>query len=280
MSLALQDDLMLMAEAARLAGALIRDGFGQDVETWSKGAAGPVTAVDLAANAAIEALLRPARPAYGWLSEETPDDDARLSCSHVFHIDPLDGTQAFLDKKRECAVSIGLSIDGAPVAGVVYNPLTEEFFEGAVGQGATLNGAPIQVSACQALAGATLIGRPGWFTASFWPIPWPPVAPLFKHSIAYRMALVAAGAADGAALLGYKHDWDIAAGSAIVLAAGGQLTTPWGEPICLNSAESRSPGVVIAGPTLHPLLCAQVAGTTHPREWAAIAATRAKDSGS
>jgi myo-inositol-1(or 4)-monophosphatase len=268
MSASVAEDLALLEHAARIAGAIIRDGFGKAVETWSKGAAGPVTAVDMAANAAIADLVRPARPSYGWLSEEGPDDPDRRARPRTIIVDPLDGTQAFLEKKPECAVSIGLCENGKPIAGAVYNPITDELFSGAIGFGATLNGAPITVSRRIELEDALLVGRAEWFKAKFWPSPWPPVRTVFKHSIAYRMALVAQGSADGATFLGYKHDWDIAAGAAIVLAAGGAVTTPWGDPLTLNEPQPRSPGVVASGPALHPLLCAQVTPTPHPRDWA------------
>jgi myo-inositol-1(or 4)-monophosphatase len=273
----LRDDLNLMEQAARAAGAIIAAGFGTVVETWSKGAAGPVTEIDLAANEAIRAILGPGRPDYGWLSEETPDDPARLSRTRVFIVDPLDGTQAFLQHVPECTVSIGLSQDGKAVAGVVFNPITDELFKGAAGLGATLNGDPIHVSDRDALAGATLLGKPEWFTAPHWKRPWPPVTGLFKHSIAYRLSLVAQGLADGGALLGYKHDWDIAAGCAIVEAAGGIITDPWGQPHAFNAVDARAPGIVAAGPRLHPLLCAQVSLTPHPREWGPSPAPRPKD---
>jgi myo-inositol-1(or 4)-monophosphatase len=268
MSAELRADLALMEEAARQAGAIIKAAFGQSVETWSKGAAGPVTAVDYAANTVIEALLRKARPEYGWLSEEGPEDPTRLSRKRAFIVDPLDGTQAFLDKKPECAVSIGLSQNGTAVAGVVFNPITDEMFAGGPGVGLTDNGVAAHVTFRDALEGATLVGRPEWFKAKFWKTPWPPLQAVFKHSIAYRLALVARGAADGAAFLGYKHDWDIAAGTALVLGAGGLVTTPWGDPLTFNTVEARSPGLVAAGPALHPLLCAQVSPTPHPRDWA------------
>lgn len=274
------DDLALMTEAAHAGGALIREAFGQRVETWSKGAAGPVTEVDFAVNEAIEAILRPARPAYGWLSEESPDDPARLGCERTFIVDPLDGTQAFIDHEPECAVSIGLSLGGEAAAGVVYNPITDELFTAIVGEGAFCNGQRLNVSDRAVLEGATLIGKQNWFQQAHWSPPWPPVNAVFKASLAYRLALVAAGRADGSVFLGYKHDWDIAAGAALVIAAGGVVSDPWGAPLRFNEAKPRNPGVLAAGPRLHPLLCAQVFSTPHPKDWAVNRKAAAQDDAS
>lgn len=270
-------DLALMTEAALTGGALIRKAFGEPVQTWSKGAAGPVTEVDMAVNQAVEAILRPARPSYGWLSEESPDDSARLECERVFIVDPLDGTQAFLDHTPECVVSIGLSIGGAAAAGVVYNPITEEIFSGLVGNGAFCNGERLRVSDRDAVAGAALIGKDQWFRQAHWKPPWPPVTAVFKASLAYRLAFVAAGRADGSVFLGYKHEWDIAAGAALIAAAGGVVSDPWGAPLSFNQIKPRNPGVVAAGPRLHPLLCAQVFSTPHPKNWAVQRKAAAED---
>jgi myo-inositol-1(or 4)-monophosphatase len=71
--------------------------FRRDPRRWDKpGEAGPVTEADLAVDALLKRSLRAARPGYGWLSEETPDDDARLSHDRVFILDPIDGTRAFI----------------------------------------------------------------------------------------------------------------------------------------------------------------------------------------
>jgi myo-inositol-1(or 4)-monophosphatase len=276
----LSADLALMTDAARTGGALIREAFGARVETWSKGAAGPVTEIDFAVNEAMEAILRPARPSYGWLSEESPDNAERLDRERAFIVDPLDGTQAFLDHEPECAVSIGLSVGGATAAGVVYNPITEEMFTAIVGEGAFCNGERLSVSDRDVLEGATLIGKDTWFKQAHWTPPWPPVTTVFKASLAYRLALVAAGRADGSVFLGYKHDWDIAGGAALVLAAGGLVTDPWGAPLRFNGTKPRNPGVVAAGARLHPLLCAQVFSTPHPKDWAVNRKAAAEDEAS
>src|SRR5690348_16396628 len=88
-------DLALLEAGAREAGALARDLLSKPLETRNKGAAGPVTNVDLAIEALLAEKLRAARPDYGSLSEETPDDpDTRLKARRLFMLDPIDGTAA------------------------------------------------------------------------------------------------------------------------------------------------------------------------------------------
>ena len=75
------------------------------------------------------------------------------STPQYWTLDPIDGTRAFLRKRPQFSVSVALAVDGRPVAGVVFNPATDEFFDGEAGRGARLNGAPIRVSARVGVAG-------------------------------------------------------------------------------------------------------------------------------
>jgi myo-inositol-1(or 4)-monophosphatase len=244
----------LIVEAARACGPLLRSSFGAPVKTWSKAGGSPVSEVDLALDEQIKRILRGARPDYGWLSEETPDDDARLSHARVFIVDPLDGTEAFLRGKAEFCVSIGLAENGRMIAGCVYNPISEELFEAARGGGAKCNGAPIKAAAKAELADARIIATKTLFTNSRWRTPWPAMAVTQKAALAYRLALVAAGVVDGAVSLGFKNEWDIAAGALLVEEAGGIAGDGHGRPLVFNQPNPRSPGLVAAGPNLFPLL--------------------------
>jgi myo-inositol-1(or 4)-monophosphatase len=259
-------DLPLLEAAAREAGAIARASFGKPVQTWSKGAAGPVTEIDLAIDKLLTERLRGARPDYGWLSEEAPDNPERLSRSHVFMLDPIDGTQAFIDGVPQFTISIGVAENGEAASGVIYNPITEEMYLGAIGAGATLNGAPIQASARDTLEGAAIIGQKRMFKDTRWSAPWPMMEFSSRHSIAYRLALVAKGAFDATILFGFKHEWDIAAGAAIIEAAGGRFTDPWGHAIAFNLPTPRAPGAVASGAALHPLLIERTSTLPDPRE--------------
>ena len=260
-------DLALMEAAARAAGAVTRAAFGKRFETWSKGAAGPVTEIDLAADALIKDHLLGARPDYGWLSEETADSEARLERSHVFIVDPIDGTQAFIQSIPQYAISIGLAIDGRAALGVIYNPQTDQLFVGGVGAPARCNGAPIAASARVEIEGARIVGKEALFSSRRWAREWPKMDFVFRHSIALRLALVAAGEADAAMLFGFKHEWDIAAGVAIIEAAGGHAGETDGGALRFNRADPRVVGVTAAGARLHALLTERLKDLPHPSAW-------------
>ncbi len=258
-------DLALIEAAAREAGEVARTAFGRKVEIWSKGPAGPVTEVDLAIDKLLHEKLIGARPDYGWLSEETADTSARLEKRRVFVVDPIDGTQAFIAHRPQFTISIGVVDDGRAVTGAVYNPIKDEMFLGVVGEGATLNGAPIHVSAAAKLEGASLMAKRGFFAEDQWPEPWPHMQVSFRPSIARRLALVASGRFDAVILPGFKNEWDIAGGAALVEAAGGRVTDPWGAPLSFNAAEPKAPGLVAAGPQLHALLIERLVTLPDPR---------------
>jgi len=257
----------LLEAAAREAGALARDLLTKPLEIRNKGAAGPVTNVDLAIEALLTEKLRNARPDYGWLSEETPDEpEARLRAHRVFMLDPIDGTAAMIKRKPQYTISIGIAEGAEAVAGAIYNPATDEMFLGALGASATLNGEPVRVTKRTELEGARMVGSKMRFTEWPWPKPWPALEIEQRESIAYRMAAVAAGLADATILFSWKHYWDIAAGAAIVAAAGGVVTDTWGAPLQFDLRDPRAPGVVASGAGLHALLIERTTFFPDPRK--------------
>jgi myo-inositol-1(or 4)-monophosphatase len=261
-------DLSLLEAAAREAGALARELTAKPLEIHSKGELGPVTNVDYAVDALLKERLLGARPDHGWLSEETPDDaEERLKHARVFVLDPIDGTAAMISKIPQYTISIGIVAHGRAVAGAIYNPMTDELFLGAPGAGATLNGRPMYASTRDTLDEARMIGQKNRFADKRWPKPWPKSLQIEqRQSIAYRMALVAANAAEGTILFGFKNEWDIAAGCAIVEAAGGRVSDPWGGALALNQRDPRAPGVVASGAAIHPLIIERTSFFSDPRE--------------
>lgn len=260
-------DLALLEAAAREAGALARDMASKTFEVFSKGPLGPVTEIDYAVDALLAERLLTARPDYGWLSEETPDDpERRVGKARTFMLDPIDGTGALVSRSPQWTISIGLIQGERAFAGAIYNPMTDEMFLGAEGVPATLNGRPAQVSARETLEGARMIGQAERFAPKKWPAPWPKMEIIVRQSIAYRMALVAAGMGDATLLFGYKNEWDIAAGAAIIEAAGGRVTDLWGEPLVFNQIDPRAPGVAASGAALHPLIIERSKSFPDPRK--------------
>jgi myo-inositol-1(or 4)-monophosphatase len=251
-----EHDLALIVDAARRAGAIAREFFGGRFKQWDKGAGEPVTEADLAVDRFLAATLRGARPDYGWLSEETEDDPSRLSAESVFIVDPIDGTIAFLKGKPQFTVCIAIVREGRPRAGVVFNPVTEECFAAEEGKGATLDGAPIHVSAQSEIEGCRMLATKSTFDAQSRKKepPWPAMHIEQRSSIAYRMALVAAGQFDAMLSLSAKHDWDLAAGDIIVREAGGRVSDARGYDLRYNGAAPYQHSVAAAGRALHAKL--------------------------
>jgi myo-inositol-1(or 4)-monophosphatase len=253
-----EPDLALIVRAAREAGAIAKGFFGGHYKQWDKGAGEPVTDADLAVDRFLSATLRAARPDYGWLSEETEDDPARLTRENVFVADPIDGTIAFVKGKPQFTVCIAIVRNGRPRAGVVFNPITEECFSAEEGKGTQLNGEHIHVSGrgeiegCKMLATRSLFEHPGWSKPPL--SPWPSMQIETRSSIAHRMALVAAGQFDAMLALSTKHDWDLAAGDIIVREAGGHVSDARGNDLRYNAAVPHQRSVVAAGPALHARL--------------------------
>ncbi|WP_428641836.1 3'(2'),5'-bisphosphate nucleotidase CysQ [Roseibium sp.] len=243
---ALDEDLRLLEDAAREAGALALRYFGKDPETWFKGNnRSPVSEADLAVDRFLTDELRGNRPGYGWLSEETADDRHRLACKRVFIVDPIDGTRAFLAGGNEWTVCAAVVEDGRPVAGAVFCPRREEMFLAKAGGGAFLNGNRISVSGRRTIGGATLTGphsiiaNKDVMAAGF-------VGTTVLRSLAYRIATVAAGRIDVGAARGGPSDWDLAAADLLVQEAGGRLTDLSGRNLIYNRAKTGHPALIAA----------------------------------
>lgn len=210
---------------------------------------GPVTEADRAVNRVLhEALLRDGE---GWLSEETIDDPERLNKSHVWVVDPLDGTKEFVAGIPEWCISIAMVEDGRAIAGGICNPATKEIFLGSRETGITYNGCSAQASRKSSLDGAMVLAsrsevrRGDWACFDDSPFIFRPMG-----SVAYKMALIASGLADATWTLTPKNEWDIAAGVALVEAAGGVVQfLPDARP-AFNNKSTLLPGLFACGPLL------------------------------
>ncbi|HRD45584.1 MAG TPA: 3'(2'),5'-bisphosphate nucleotidase CysQ [Caulobacter sp.] len=257
-------DLALIEDAAREVGVLARKLKAEGLKVWSKDGGSPVTNADIAVDTLLRERLGAARADYGWLSEETADDPARMDRSRLFVVDPIDGTVAFFKEKPFWAVSIAVVEDGQPVAGVVHAPELEETFTALVGGGAFLNGAPIAASGCDAVEGCGMLGDGPMFRHPAWPTPWPDMRIETRNSIAYRMCLVAEGRFDAAIALTAKNEWDLAAADLICREAGAIVTDHKGRTFGYNRPIPKEPSLICAAPALHPLILDRVRHIERP----------------
>jgi myo-inositol-1(or 4)-monophosphatase len=262
------DDLVLIEHVVRQAGEIARHYYGGEYRRWSKNRGEPVTEADLAIDRFLHEHLLAARPDYGWLSEEGIAQE-RSDAQRTFIVDPIDGTTAFLKEKPHFSISVAVVENARTVAGVVYNPITEECFAAALAKGSRMNGNAIHVSDCGSMQGCRILGPKDMFAHPAWSVapnqPWPDMQIETRNSIAYRMALVGAGAFDAALVLSAKHDWDMAAGELIVREAGGMVSTYDGAELQFGGSVPIQRSMVCAGPTLHALLIERLKHVTLPQ---------------
>ncbi len=249
------NDLALLTEAAKRAGDIARRHFGAAPAVWEKaGGQGPVTEADIEVDRMLREMLTGARPGYGWMSEESDDDDSRLGRDKVFIVDPIDGTRAFTEGSRTWAHSLAVVERGVPQAAVVYLPMLGKLYTAEAGQGARFNGRPIAASPRQGFDGADILAAHPTFDARHWKGGPPSVRRHFRSSLAYRLSLVGEGRFDGMLTLRDSWEWDIAAGVLIAAEAGARVSDRHGAPIAFNTEARSAPGVVCATPGVHDAL--------------------------
>ena len=258
MTQALLADLALIREAAVAAGEVATAMRVAGLERHEKADGTPVTNADLAVDALLRSTLTAARPDYGWLSEETADDTARLSCQRVFIVDPIDGTRAYIRDRPWWGVSIAVVENGRPIAGVVVAPDRGEVFEATQGGGARMNGKPIAASDTLDLEGAAMLADVQMMKHPAWPTPWPQMRLESRNAIAYRLCSVACGEFDAMLALSPKSEWDMAAGDLIAVEAGCLVTDHKGRPLAYNQVKPTAPSLVCAGPALHRLILSRL----------------------
>ncbi|MGA2643936.1 MAG: 3'(2'),5'-bisphosphate nucleotidase CysQ [Candidatus Sulfotelmatobacter sp.] len=241
-------------EASRAVFARFTPG---DIETEYKIGRDPVTEADRALDAALRQELL--RDGEGWLSEESVDDPIRLQRSRVWVVDPLDGTREFVTGIPEFCVSIGFVENGRPVAGGIYNPATDESFLGSIESGVTYNGKPAQPSQRKTLGGALVLASRSEVKRGEWR-PFEGAAFTIRPmgSVAYKLAMVSAGLADVTFTLTPKNEWDVVAGAALVLSAGGFIGTLEGNSLSANRRDPLLSGLLASGPFLKDELLALV----------------------
>jgi myo-inositol-1(or 4)-monophosphatase len=246
----LKRDSASLVTTVREAGALALSLFRTELKNWTKGASSPVSEADIAVNDLLEQRLRSATPDYGWLSEESADDLARLERRLVWIVDPIDGTRGYLAGKEDWCVSVALVEGASPLLAAVFAPVSDEFFFAARGQGATCNGVALHATPGSELDFSRVAG------------PKPLVERLRKTadeivlhprigSLALRLCRVADGRLDAAFAGGQSRDWDLAAADLIVHEADGNMTALSGDAIRYNRPEVTHGVLVAAGRDRH-----------------------------
>lgn len=221
----------------------------------------PVTAIDLAVDALLSQELQALWPEAGWLSEETADNPRRLGQRYLWVVDPIDGTRSLLERRPEFCVSVALvDTQLGPVLGVIANPMTGEVFLAERGSGARdAAGRALQVRAQpQPRDWSFLVSRTD-LKKGLWE-GLLPAKPVPMGSLAYKMALVAAGAHDAHATPTPRSEWDAAAGHLILHEAGGVVSDGRGQPLRYNQPQPVYDGMVVASREAFPhalALCAQ-----------------------
>lgn len=235
----------ILLNAIREAGDAIVKIQQKNFHTTLKANNDPLTEADLLANEILKKHLLGSFPTDGWLSEETVDNEKRLSCRRVWIVDPIDGTKEFVKGIPEFAISVALVENGIPVLSAVLNPMTQQLFHAVKHQGAWLNDIPMHCNyssqgKLKILASRTEMNDGAW--SQF--INENDVQAV--GSIAYKLAMVAAGMAHSTFSLGPKSEWDIAAGVLLVQEAGGIVTDKSHNPFVFNSANIRVNGIIAA----------------------------------
>ncbi|MGV0998631.1 MAG: inositol monophosphatase family protein [Fluviibacter sp.] len=255
--------LNVAVKAARRAGQIINRASLEieNLQVSRKGQSDYVTQVDRAAEDAIKEILLEAYPTHSILAEEsgtTSPSKAKKAGEDDFQwiIDPLDGTTNFIHGFPQYAISIALTQNGQLAHGVIYDPMRNEIFTASKGRGAYLNDRRIRVSRCDRLADS-LIGtgfpyrvfdRVDQYMGAFKELTEKTAGMRRPGAAALDLAYVAAGRLDGFWEFGLSP-WDMAAGTLMILEAGGFVTDLKGDSDYLNSGD-----VVAGAPKIHPPL--------------------------
>jgi 3'(2'), 5'-bisphosphate nucleotidase len=261
----LSAELRLVEQMVREAGDLVLDCYdGGDTTVSWKGTNDPVTEADRRSNEHLVTALSRNFPEDGILSEESADSADRLGKRRVWIVDPLDGTREFIDRIGEFSVMVGLTVDGVPVLGVVYQPTARILYRGIPGQVAEVEAEgiarPLAVSAETVPSAMRLVASRSHRN--------PLVDTICQRigvtrerpsgSVGLKIGLLATAECDL-----YLHpspglkEWDTCAPEAILRAAGGKITDGWGRPLAYNRVDVRHRyGLVSSNGRCHDTLVA------------------------
>ena len=259
--------LNVMIKAAQKAARALKRDFGEieHLQVSLKGPGDFVTAADRRAEETLRAELETARPGYSFLGEEGGRHEG-TDRTHCWIVDPLDGTLNFLHGIPHFAISIALEREGAIVAGVVYNPVSDELFTAERGKGAFLNDRRLRVAGRKRLAEAVVacaLPHPSRgdvaLSRSEHAAVQERVAGLRRFgAAALDLAWVAAGRFDAYWERGLSP-WDMAAGIVLVREGGGFVSDLKGDDITL-----ASDGILAGNEAIHRDILRILNGTGGP----------------
>ena len=245
--------LAAVVDITRQAGALIMAIYATDFSVRGKTDASPVTEADERAEKLIVPALQALTPEVPIVAEEAVAAGAAPEVGDWFWlVDPLDGTKEFISRNGEFTVNIALVHQGQPVLGVVFAPALNRLFAGVVGQGAWLEddaGRRDIRSRAVPDVGLTVVASRSHGDAAALDafLAGRKVAALANAGSSLKLCLVAAGEADMYPRLGRTMEWDIAAGHAVLAAAGGQVNTVAGPPLRYGKPGFDNPHFAASG---------------------------------
>jgi 3'(2'), 5'-bisphosphate nucleotidase len=238
------------------AAAAILD-FATDAGVRSKADGSPVTAADEAAEAIICDGLKRLAPDVPVISEEhaAREKPKPVTGGSYFLVDPLDGTREFIAGRDEYTINIALMTDGAPLFGIICAPALGDLWRGVVGRGTerlsfasrTEAPTPIRTRRRPPSEAVVIVSRSHLEARTKSYVDGLPGAKLVQSGSSIKFCRLAEGAADLYPRLAPTHDWDIAAGHAILKAAGGSVTAPDGAPLVYGTTDLLIPAFLAWG---------------------------------
>jgi len=253
-------DLNALAALARQAGQCVMAVYATEFEVHDKADDSPVTLADQQAEAVILAGLRALAPGVPIVAEEEAAaglaPDAAAAGGRFWLVDPLDGTREFVKRNGEFTVNIALIEAGVPVLGVVLAPAlggpAGRLWAGAAGQGAWVDDAqgrraigvrPVPAAGLQVLASRSHgdeAALQAWLAGRT-------VDRVGTAGSSLKLCLIAEGQADVYPRFGRTMEWDIAAGHAVLAAAGGRVDALAGGPLRYGKPGFENPHFVAWG---------------------------------
>jgi 3'(2'), 5'-bisphosphate nucleotidase len=249
----LMDDLTRIT--AQAAEAILD--FATATGVRSKADGSPVTAADEAAEAIICDGLKRLASAVPVISEEhaARERPKPIAGGSYFLVDPLDGTREFIAGRDEYTINIALMTDGAPLFGIICAPALGDLWRGVVGRGAERISlahqseapTPIHARPRPASEAVVMVSRSHLEARTKSYVEGLPAAKLVQSGSSIKFCRLAEGSADLYPRLAPTHDWDIAAGHAILKAAGGSVTAPDGAPLVYGTNDLLIPAFLAWG---------------------------------